>query len=57
MTGLRVMPPLGCENDAGSRFTEWPGPDSHGTHRICADTAASYAYTSEHNPMTLHIVH
>ena len=37
------MPPLGRENDAGGRFTDWPGPDSHGTHRICADATASYA--------------
>ena len=45
MTGLRVMPLLGRENDARGRFTAWPGPDSHGTHRISTDTAASYAYT------------
>ena len=43
MTDLRVMPPLERENDAGGRFTEWPGPDSHGPHRICADATASYA--------------
>ena len=43
MTGLRVMPPLGRENDAGGRFTTRPGPDSHGTHRISADATASYA--------------
>ena len=43
MTGLRVMPPLRCENDAGGRFTTRPGPDSHGTHRVSADAAASYA--------------
>ena len=43
MTGLRVMPPLDRENDAGSRFTEWLGLDSHGAHRICADATASYA--------------
>ena len=43
MTGLRVMPPLGRENDAGGRFTTRPGPDSHGAHRICADATASYA--------------
>ena len=43
MTGLRVMPLLRCENDAGGRFTEWPGPDSHAAHRICADATASYA--------------
>ena len=43
MTDLRVMPPLGRENDVGGRFTEWPGPDSHGAYRICADATASYA--------------
>ena len=43
MTGLRVMPPLGRENDAGGRFTTRPGPDSHAAHRICADATASYA--------------
>ena len=43
MTGLRVMPPLGRENDARGRFTEWPGPDSHAAHRISADTTACYA--------------
>ena len=43
MTGLRVMPLLRCENDAGGRFTAWPGPDSHAAHRISADTTASYA--------------
>ena len=43
MTGLRVMPPLGRENDAGGRFTTRPGPDSHGTHRISVDATASYA--------------
>ena len=43
MTGLHVMPPLGRENDAGGRFTEWLGLDSHGTHRISADATASYA--------------
>ena len=43
MTGLRVMPLLGRENDARGRFRDWPGPDSHAAHRICADTAASYA--------------
>ena len=43
MTGLRVMPPLERENDARGRFTEWPGPDSHAAHRICADATASYA--------------
>ena len=57
MTGLRVMPPLGRENDAGGRFTAWPGSDSHAAHRISADTTAFYAYTSKQNPMTLHIVH
>ena len=43
MTGLRVMPLLERENDAGGRFTEWPGPNSHAAHRICADATASYA--------------
>ena len=43
MTGLRVMPPLGRENDAGGRFTTRPGPDSHAAHRISADATASYA--------------
>ena len=43
MTGLRVMPPLERANDTGGRFTTWPGPDSHGAHRICADATASYA--------------
>ena len=43
MTGLRVMPSLGRENDAGGRFTDWPGPDSHAAHRISADATASYA--------------
>ena len=43
MTGLRVMPPLGRENDAGSRFTTRPGPDSHAAHRISTDATASYA--------------
>ena len=43
MMCLRVMPPLGRENDARGRFTAWPGPDSHGTHRVSDDTAASYA--------------
>ena len=42
MTGLRVMPLLGRENDAGGRFTAWPGPDSHGTHRVSDEAAASY---------------
>ena len=31
MTRLRVMPPLGCENDMRGRFTLWPFGDSHGT--------------------------
>ena len=43
MTDLRVMPPLGRENDARGRFTEWPGLDSHAAHRISADATASYA--------------
>ena len=46
MMCLRVMPPLGRENDAGGRFTTRPGPDSHAAHRISADTAASYAPAS-----------
>ena len=47
MTGLRVMPPLGRENDAGGRFTTRSGPDSHGTHRVSADAAASYAFAAQ----------
>ena len=47
MTGLRVMPPLRCENNAGGRFTTRPGPDSHGTHRVSADAAASYAFAAQ----------
>ena len=47
MTGLRVMPPLRCENDAGGRFTTRPGPESHGTHRVSADAAASYAFAAQ----------
>ena len=43
MTDLRVMPPLGRENDAGGRFTTRPGPDSHGTRRVSAEAAVSYA--------------
>ena len=43
MMCLRVMTPLGRENDARGRFTAWPGPDSHAAHRICADATASYA--------------
>ena len=37
MTGLRVMPALGCENDAGGRFTDDPGRDSqrHGSRFLC----------------------
>ena len=34
MTDLRLMPPLGCENDVGGRFTVCPVPDSHGTRRV-----------------------
>ena len=43
MTDLRVMPPLDRENDARGRFTDWPGPDSHGTRRVSAEAAVSYA--------------
>ena len=43
MTDLRLMPPLGCENDAGGRFTVCPVPDSHGTPRVSAEAAVSYA--------------
>ena len=37
MTGLRVMPRLECENDAGSRCTDDPGRDSqrHGSRFLC----------------------
>ena len=37
MTGLRVMPRLECENDAGGRFTDDPGRDSqrHGSRFLC----------------------
>ena len=37
MTGLRVMPALGCENDAGGLFTDDPGRDSqrHGSRFLC----------------------
>ena len=40
---MRVMPPLGRENDAGGRFTARPGPDSHAAHRISVYATASYA--------------
>ena len=43
MTDLRLMPPLGCENDVGGRFTVCPVPDSHGTRRVSAEAAVSYA--------------
>ena len=43
MTDLRFMPPLGCENDVGGRFTVCPVPDSHGTRRVSAEAAVSYA--------------
>ena len=43
MTGLRLMPPLGCENDVGGRFTVCPVPNSHGTRRVSAEAAVSYA--------------
>ena len=36
-------PPLGCENDVGGRFTVCPVPDSHGTRRVSAEAAVSYA--------------
>ena len=42
MTDLRLMPPLGCENDVGGRFTVCP-VDSHGTRRVSAEAAVSYA--------------
>ena len=37
MTGLRLMPRLGCENDAGGQFTNDPGRDSqrHGSRFRC----------------------
>ena len=43
MTGPRVMPPLGCENDTGGRFTVWPSCDSQRNDRVSEDAAASYA--------------
>ena len=43
MTDLRLMPPLGCENDVGRRFTLWPSGDSHGTSCLSAGAVASYA--------------
>ena len=43
MTDLRLMPPLGCENDVGGRFTVCPVPNSHGTRRVSAEAAVSYA--------------
>ena len=43
MTDLRVMPPLGRENDVGGRFTVCLVPDSHGTRRVSAEAAVSYA--------------
>ena len=43
MTRLRVMPPLGCENDMRGRFTLWPFGDSHGTFYLSAGAVASYA--------------
>ena len=43
MTDLRLMPPLGCENDVGGRFTVCPVPDSHGTRRVSAQATVSYA--------------
>ena len=43
MPGLRLMPPLGCENDVEGRFTIWPsGGDSHGSRRVSAQAAVSY---------------
>ena len=47
MTDLRLMPPLGCENDVGGRFTVCPVPNSHGTCRVSDEAAVSYAYTSK----------
>ena len=37
MTGLRLMPRLECENDAGGQFTNDPGRDSqrHGSRFLC----------------------
>ena len=37
MTGLRLMPRLGCEIDVGGRFTGDPGRDSqrHGSRFLC----------------------
>ena len=46
MTGLPVMPRLECENDPGGRFTLLPSGDSHWTHRISVEAAASYASAS-----------
>ena len=46
MTGLRLMPPLGCENDVGGRFTVCPVADSHGTRRVSAEAAVSYAFAA-----------
>ena len=43
MTDLRLMPPLGCENDVGGRFTVCPVPNSHGTCRVSDEAAVSYA--------------
>ena len=43
MTDLRLMPPLGCENDVGGRFTVCPVADSRGTRRVSAEAAVSYA--------------
>ena len=43
MTDLRLMPPMGCENDVGGRFTVCPVPNSHGTRRVSAEAAVSYA--------------
>ena len=40
---VRVMPPLGCENDMRGRFTPWPFGDSHGTFYLSAGAVASYA--------------
>ena len=46
MTDLRLMPPLGCENDVGGRFTVCPVPDSHGTRCVSAEAAVSYAFAA-----------
>ena len=40
------MPPLGCENDVGGRFTVCPVPNSHGTRRVSAEAAVSYAFAA-----------